>query len=687
MVEQAKRLSMVLFILLTATAVPLSTPGRAAEFDLDGGRVVLRQLQYCTGCGSALLVTQVHPGSHIRCPDCGKEQTRIASQYVLNQMYQLCTLCGGPLNHEGHHPGDIAECDTCHTRQPLSRDVFALSRRDNGPGYAPGQPPGTGKKTLLLSPERDDARLTMIPLDDDSESLPLLPDIPDRPGDTGRPLLASAGSDGSRGMTGRHGGVSDAAGNPIASASREPTAGASADRDADGFDIVSETIIREQVLRRNAPPEWAEGDAAARQRGQLHLPDPPAEARADATAAEGTDARSGSPDLAALPGGRDRSGRPDRSRVGVQAPREPEGMAMPGGAAAAGKSGGETARSRTVPAMPPGGRQGVPGEPPPAPSSGRGTSGAMAGPAVTADLFGGRRAGGSDERYIATGPVVARVDGEPIYARDIDRVVEPIVERLRGQPGVDEAVLESRVADLRREVLERLIDREVAMREAAAIGFRPDPTAIREREQELAQILAGTGVDIRSEARRDVIMQEMRRRYAEKPVAANPQAVREFYQNNRDKLIQPRKVAIDQLVVYEDRSGRTDRRSAREIAMDIAAALESGQRFDALRKKHDEFWPAAGLEYEPPTLQFEAVYARQVLLSAGDLRRGAVFGPVFMNGMVLFGKITDDRPEGPVPFEEVEKEIRTRIEAEAVEKNLDAWLKRLRQKTTIEILL
>ncbi|MCD7895181.1 MAG: SurA N-terminal domain-containing protein [Planctomycetaceae bacterium] len=560
----------------------------------------------------------------------------------------------------------------------------------------------------------------MIPLDDaDGDAVPLPPDIPDRPGDTGRPLLAAAGS-GNAGTAGTAGGAaarrdagngsgqasafsgSDGRAGPDGSAGT-PAPGGTVGRDRsaglafgaadDGLDVVSETVIREQVLQRHAPPEWAERDAAARHRDRLSLPDAPAEAYADA--ASRPEDGAGSADLAALPGARDRSGRPDRSRVGVQAARDSAGGTGPERREPAPGTvvTDETAAARraaapaATPASAAGGRREAGTEPPPPPPSGRGTTQALAVPAVTADLFGGRRAGGSDERYISTGPVVARVDGEPIYARDIDRVVEPILERLRGQPGVDKAVLESRVMDLRREVLERLIDREVAMREAAAIGFRPDPTAIREREQELAQILAGTGVDIRSEARRDVIMQEMRRRYAEKPVSANPQAVREFYQNNRDKLVQPRKVAIDQLVVYEDRSGRSDRRSAREIAMEIAAALESGQRFDALRQRHDEFWHAAGLAYEPPTLQFEAAYARQVLLSAGDLRRGAVFGPVFMNGMVLFGKITDDRPEGPVPFEEVEKEIRNRIEAEAVEKNLDAWLKRLRQKTNIEVFL
>lgn len=528
-------MSVLAFFMLVAV------PGRAAEFDLDSGRVVLRQLQYCLDCGSALLVTHVHPGVMVRCPDCGKEQPRLSAEYLLTQMYQLCKVCQGPLNPEGHRPGEVVECDNCHSRQPLSRDAFARGKNADGLGYVPGFPPGTGKKTLLLSPNRPETRITMIPLDDRASELPL-------------------------------------------------------------------------------PPELASG----------RIPAPP----------EG-----------ALP------------RRAESAPRPTERAAPP-------------AVPTELPELNPS-------------LSARPSRGAVDVPAVTADLFGGKR---TAPEAVKQGPalsnaVVARVNGEPIYAREVSRVVDPVLSRLREQAGpADAEAVAAREKSLRREVLERLIDRELAMREAEAIGYRPDPAAVRERESELAQILAGTGIDVRREAIRDVTMTDMRKRYAEKPGAANPAAVREFYARHKDEMIQPRLVALDQLVIYEDRLGKADAANFRDIALEVSRLLESGERFDALRVRYDEFLPLASLEHAAPNMQPVGAYARQVVAAGGELRRGAVFGPLFLSGMALFCKVTDERPEGPIPFEEVEREIRRRLEAEAEEKNLDFWLKRLRGKARIEII-
>lgn len=508
--------------------LPQFLPGaaRAAEFDLDSGRVVLRQLQYCLDCGSALLVTHVRPGVAVRCPDCGREQPRLAPEYLLTQMYQLCKVCQGPLNPEGHHPGEVVECDLCHARQPLSRDAFARGHNADGLGYVPGFPPGTGKKKLLLSLNRPEARITAIPLDDGQ------PDAPQRP---------------------------------------------------------------EQI------------DQAMRM-----IPAPPAE--------------------------------------------------LPGGTAELNPS-----------------------------LDADQTLGAVDVPSVTADLFGGKRAAPADSApggsgYASPGAVAARVNGEPIYARDVSRIIDPVLNRLREQAGADSAgPVAAREKALRREVLERLIDRELAMREAVAIGHKPDPSAVREREYELAQLLAGTGTDIRREAVRDVTMADMRKRYGEKPGEASPAAVREFYARHRDEMTRPRAVALDQLVVYEDRLDRRDGRNYRDIALEISGLLESGEKFDALRERYDEFLPAAGMARTEPRLLPVGAYARQVAAAGGELRKGAVFGPLFMEGMALFGKVADERPAGPVPFNEVEGEIRRRLEAEASDRNLDAWLRRLRGRARIEI--
>ncbi|MDR1744952.1 MAG: peptidylprolyl isomerase [Planctomycetota bacterium] len=535
-----------LFLLL---AFLCATPIHSAEFDIDSGRVILRQLQYCTNCGSALLVTSVRPGDMIRCPDCGHEQRRLNNQYTLSQLYQICKTCQSPLDPAGHKPGDIVDCANCHTRQPLSTDAFSLAAGESGPGYAPGFPPGTGKKILLLSVNKPPAPINVIPLDD------ALADVPEARDIALAPVIPPP---------------------------------------------EIKVVVREEVRRKQYPP----------------IPELPS------TGTTKTEA----PAAAAPP------------------PSSAQSQPQP--------------QSRTVEV-----------------------------PAVTANLFGKRDgAGEMDATYIPAGKVLARVNGEAIYGRDVERVVAPVMQRLRQAASPEDAeAVASRAAALRREVLERLIDRELAVREAEAIGFTPDPAAVHEREAALAPILAGTGVDIRREAFRDVVMTAMRRRFAEKPGAASPEAVREFYRENRDRMTQPRLIALDQLAVFEDRRGRADARECRDIALEIARQLEQGRRFDEMRERYDEFPAAAGVEHVEPVLQPEAAYSRQVLASAGDLRKGAVFGPLFMPGMALFGKVTDVRPAGPIPFEEAKNEIRRRLEEEATEKNLDAWLKRLRQKARVEI--
>lgn len=534
--------------------VPAGGNAAAAEFDIDAGRTVMRRLQYCSHCGSALLVTHVHSGVMVRCPDCGKEQPRLADEYLLTQVYQLCKLCLGPLDPHGHAPGDMVECGNCHTPQTLTRDAFPRPELVKGLGYVPGFPPGSGKKILLFSPDRPNAQLTPVPLDDSpSGELPL-----------------------------------------------------------------SDTSVAMRTIPR--PP--------AGLMPPLPEPEPAARPAKPSTA------------VSALPDSPPPIPTPVPENLANLAARaEPETTAM------------------TV-------------------------------PTVTADLFGGKRdAAPAGKGYISSGRILARVDGTPIHTSEVERVVAPVAEQLRERatPG-GEAEMEERLQKVRREVLDRLIDRELAVREAASLGHIPDPAAVREREHELTPILSGTGVDIRREAIRDVTMSDMRRRYAEKPGSANPEAVREFYRQNKDKMIRPRLLALDQLVVYQDRSGRADRRHYEEIAREISEELERGGRFDQTRERYDEFLPMAGMTWSEPVLQPEGAFSSRILHSAGDLRPGAVFGPLFLEGMALFGKVADERPEGPVPFQEVEKEIQRRLENEAAEKNLDAWLKRLRQKARVEIL-
>ncbi|MDR1534888.1 MAG: peptidylprolyl isomerase [Planctomycetota bacterium] len=489
-----------LILLLLTLGLP---PGGAGEFDVDAQRVVLRRLQLCQDCGAALLVTRVHPGVPVRCPDCGREQPRLADDFLLTQLYQLCQLCGAPLDSRNRSPGEIVECGNCRTRQVLSGDAFLAETAARGVGYVPGFPPGSGKKKLLFSPEIPEAAIAPIPLEDES--------------------LAALAS-----------------------------------------------------------------------------PPPPGDSPSS----------------------------------------RPPGEALP-------------------------------------PESGQ----IVEVPAVTLDLFtgGGKRPGpaAAESGWLPAGGIAARVDGAAIYLSELNRFLE--LNLRRSGKNADAGNTREGGEQLRREILERLIDRELAVREAAALGYLPDPGEVRRREIELRRLFPSAGgLDYRREAVRDAVMADMRNRLANRPGAISPMAARDYYRERLEQFKLPRRLALDQITIFEERAGRPDRRHYRLIAGEISAALERGAAFAELKASHGEFPDPA-----PPSLLPESAYASLILESAGDFRRGAVFGPVFLDGLALFGKVADERPAGPAPFAEVEGEIRRLLEAEAGEKAFNGWLKRLRQKAKI----
>ncbi len=534
-------------LVLACAALAAAFASQAAEFDVDSGQILLRRLRLCADCGSPLLVTRVHPGVMVRCPDCGREQARLRDEYLITQIYQLCRLCQAPLDSRGCQPGDSVECGNCHTRQTLGHDAFPPAAMTQGKGYLPGQPPGSGPKKLLFDSGAGNAMA--------AAGAAVQPELPSSLPDPSWPANAV----------------------PLDLGPERPKQPL--------------PVMPSPQLRPPAPEETA-----------LAAPQPSL-VRSDS-----------SEQAAAL----------------LPAPED-----------------------------------------------------AVEVPAVTLDLFGApdkaqtvSAAGG--------GAVLARVNGKPIRAESVDVIVQPLLETLRARAGAGgDKELAAKEKALRSEILDRLIDRELVYDEAVRMGYKPDQSEVRKRAAELQPRLAGSGLNPEREAGLETAMEAMRRRFGEKPEAVSPEQVRAFYQEHKNEWLQPGGIAVATLTIFRDRLGRADQRDYRAIAQDLSRQLEGGARFDELRAKHDEFPPPAG-EMTPPLLP-EAYYAEEIRVLLDTLRPGAVFGPVFMPGLALFGKTTEIRKPEPIPFREVEKEIRRRLGMLEAEREFSAWLERTRKAAAVEI--
>jgi hypothetical protein len=302
-------------------------------------------------------------------------------------------------------------------------------------------------------------------------------------------------------------------------------------------------------------------------------------------------------------------------------------------------------------------------------------------PAVTIDNFTSpARPAPSAATYSR---VVARVDGNPITAEALEVLAAPRLAVLPTDPPGGPATRAAQEAGVRQSILELLIDRELAAAEALRQGWRPEAGEIARRLREISPRLAGSRLDPAREAGLEAGLAEMRRRLAVAVETVGPEEVRQYYQSHQAEMLQPKRLAIATLTLFQSRRDKSDPRDYRSLAAAISQALEKGESFTTLQSQHDEF-PAPDPD-TPPPLQPAAAYAEEILAVAGELPAGAVFGPVFMPGLALFGKVRENRPPEPLPFATVEKSIRQRLAEQASEEKFAAWLKEARKRAVVEI--
>ncbi len=140
----------------------------AAEFDLRGPSLELRQTQPCAVCGETLVVTPVPAGARIQCPVCGTVQRRLGSKAVTTRVYQVCPSCNARLDVSRNAPGERVRCGRCGQAQTVLRAASRLAQPpipepDPAPvsdpeapepvrAMAPAAPPGLDGREEALPP-------------------------------------------------------------------------------------------------------------------------------------------------------------------------------------------------------------------------------------------------------------------------------------------------------------------------------------------------------------------------------------------------------------------------------------------------------------------------------------------------------------------------------------------------------
>jgi peptidyl-prolyl cis-trans isomerase C len=209
-------------------------------------------------------------------------------------------------------------------------------------------------------------------------------------------------------------------------------------------------------------------------------------------------------------------------------------------------------------------------------------------------------AGAAPAAVLGPDTVVAKVNGVPIFQKDLDREVARAMAQLAGRAPAEQ--VEAARGEVTRTVLEGLITRQLLLQAAEEKGVQVPPeevaAALRQIEsqlppgQTLEQVLGGQGLSL--DQFRENLIQDLRLAKLLTEIVApvtppTDKQVEEFYRQNEARMNVPDRVRARHILV---RSPETDPKSMREDkrvqAEEIRQKILNGADFAEMVQKHSE---------------------------------------------------------------------------------------------------
>ncbi|MDR5693873.1 MAG: peptidylprolyl isomerase [Armatimonadota bacterium] len=277
--------------------------------------------------------------------------------------------------------------------------------------------------------------------------------------------------------------------------------------------------------------------------------------------------------------------------------------------------------------------------------------------------------------------LAAVVNGEAIYQRDVEAEVELVAFQygltFEGQEG------QSQRQELKRAVLDQLMDRKILMQEARRLGqvatdYEVDLrlAAIREQfgsEEAFQEALAARNLSLLN-LRERIRVDQTVNRIIEK--LATGEEVREaemqeYFTKHRGELGEPEQVHVRHILVRTEAEAKV-----------VEGKLQRGEDFATLARQHsidlDTREKGGDLGFITRG-QYEEAFTKV----AFGLPAGQIGGPVKTSQGYHLIQVLERKPARPAVYEEVKERIERTLRQQKAEERFDRWFRETRAKAKI----
>ncbi len=291
--------------------------------------------------------------------------------------------------------------------------------------------------------------------------------------------------------------------------------------------------------------------------------------------------------------------------------------------------------------------------------------------------------------------VLARVNGTDIPSAHLDRALKLFLEKNLQDPA---SVPADRMKDVRKQILEGLVDAEVLYQASQAAGIRVDDDTVTQQmrslrsrfpsDEEFAEYLEGQGLtldEMKEQVRRNLATEQLVQREVGSKVTVSDEEIADYYEKNNQRMRRSAAVRVSEIfVATAPGAGASARSRARQKIEAILKEIHAGNDFADLARKYSESPDAkdgGDMGYISRDGTVPALAEAALRLKVGEIS-DVVETPYGYHIL----KVTDKREAGDVTLEEARPRISTLVMQQKEQEALNAYLAGLKASAKIEIL-
>jgi len=293
-------------------------------------------------------------------------------------------------------------------------------------------------------------------------------------------------------------------------------------------------------------------------------------------------------------------------------------------------------------------------------------------------------------------PKVAVVNGSVITQRDFDREMAGVHRELASRGQLLNA---SQLAEIKRRVLEELINRELLYQEGQEKGMKVDEAVVDEQmrklkdrfpsEAEFKTALSKINLSeaaLKSKIARGMVIQQFIDKQFVQNTAVSDEEGKNYYDSHPDMFMEPEKVKASHILIKVDpQADKTHRSQARGKLEKIQQKLEKGGDFAALAKEFSE-GPSSARGGDVGYFR-RGQMVKPFEDAAFALKPGEVSDIVETKFGYHLIKTVDKKPATKIAYEDIKERLQQHLKEEKVRKEVSLYIELLKAKATVETFL